>query len=70
MGEVEVFGARCLDLLADEAMVTVLGQLRLETLSAIEMGTGRAGFELQGGALSVAQACEPWPGGRHGSGTR
>jgi DNA-binding HxlR family transcriptional regulator len=37
MGEVEVFGARCLDLLADEAMVTVLSQLRLEALSAIEM---------------------------------
>jgi DNA-binding HxlR family transcriptional regulator len=37
MGEIEVFGARCLDLLADEAMVTVLGQLRLEALSAIEM---------------------------------
>src|SRR6202451_3748906 len=37
MGEVEVFGARCLDLLADEAVVTVLGQLRLKALSAIEM---------------------------------
>jgi DNA-binding HxlR family transcriptional regulator len=37
MGELEVFGAQCLDLLGDEAMVTVLSQLRLKALSAMQM---------------------------------
>jgi DNA-binding HxlR family transcriptional regulator len=43
MSELEVFGARCLDLLSDAAIVTVLGHLREQPMSADdihEAGTG------------------------------
>ena len=35
MSELEVFGARCLDLLSDAAIVTVLGHLREQPMSAV-----------------------------------
>jgi DNA-binding HxlR family transcriptional regulator len=44
MSELEVFGASCLDLLADEATVIVLAHLRTRAMSAIEIGEATPGL--------------------------
>jgi DNA-binding HxlR family transcriptional regulator len=70
MSELEVFGARCLDLLRDAATVTVLGHLRERPMSAVDIqnaGTGlgcrvalsRLSTLLALGAVELAERRDP-----------